>query len=79
MTSAHSDIQLGSAEKMAARAPKNDEEKQKVRAAAYHLQNVAFIDLNENLPFEVREVVTWWSDKTWGQRLTKPNIAGGGG
>jgi len=32
-----------------------------------------------NLPFEVREVVTWWSDKTWGQRLTKPNIAGGGG
>ena len=72
-----SDIRAGSAECRLSRTPRNDEEREKAAAAAWHRHGVVMVDLNEQLPFEVRETVTYWATRRWGQRRVTKSDNGG--
>ena len=65
-----SDVPLASAERRY-RAPRNDEEREKARAAAYHQAGLVTIDLNEPLSWPFRCEVEQWAEKRWGTRLGK--------
>lgn len=70
-----SNIPLASAERQY-RTPHNGEDFEKARAAAYRQAGVVTINLNEPLPFGMRELIASWAEKRWGARSTKVNFDG---
>ena len=63
-----SDIPLASAERLAARAPQTDDERERAFAAAWHQRNVVSVDLDQPLNHDLIQAVTRYAEARWGKR-----------
>ena len=77
MVPRRSDIPQASAECRLSRSQRNEEEREKACAAAYHLRGCVMIDLSQPLEDWFRQSVVNWANGRWGTRLTKRDGKGG--